>query len=210
MPVPLAMSDDASRTDPTSASVPRRERRLDARRNLEAIIDGARRTFSADPSASMQQVAEAAGLHRATVHRHFASRDDLLEALRHRAYDELLGVLRDARLDEDDAPAALARATRGFVDQVERWQLSRYAASVERTPVTDEMGRLLDGLFARGQREGTIRDDLPPEMLSIMWGGMLSMSGALLVGAPPDQVADVVVRTILGPPAAAPGEAPAA
>ena len=67
--------------------------------------------------------------------------------------------------------------------------------------MTDEMGRLLDGLFARGQREGTIRDDLPPNMLSIMWGGMLSMSGALLEGAPPDEVADVVVRMILGPPA---------
>ena len=207
MPVPLAMSDDVSRSDPTPHPAPRRERRLDARRNLEAIIDGARRTFSADPGASMQQVAEAAGLHRATVHRHFASRDDLLQALRHRAYDELLAVLRDARLDEDDVPAALARATRGFVDQAERWQLSRYAATLEETPVTDEMGRLLDGLFARGQREGTIRDDLPPNMLSIMWGGMLSMSGALLEGAPADEVADVVVRMILGPPA--PG-APAA
>jgi AcrR family transcriptional regulator len=199
VPVPLAMSDDVRRSEPAPDPAPRRERRLDARRNLEAIIDGARRTFSADPGASMQQVAEAAGLHRATVHRHFASRDDLLLALRHRAYDELLAVLRDARLDEDDAPAALARATRGFVDQAERWQLSRYAPTLEETPVTDEMGRLLDGLFARGQREGTIRDDLPPNMLSIMWGGMLSMSGALLEGAPGGEVADVVVRMILGP-----------
>jgi hypothetical protein len=38
-------------------------------------------------------------------------------------------------------------------------------------------------------------------MLSIMWGGMLSMSGALLEGAPAGEVADVVVRMILGPPA---------
>ena len=206
MPVPLAMSDDASRTDPTPVPAPRRERRLDARRNLEAIIDGARRTFSADPSASMQQVAEAAGLHRATVHRHFASRDDLLEALRHRAYDELLGVLarppRRGRRAHRAGPRhpRLRRPGRALAAQPLRGDGGG-------TPVTDEMGRLLDGLFARGQREGTIRDDLPPNMLSIMWGGMLSMSGALLEGAPPDQVADVVVRMILGPPAP---EAPAA
>lgn len=55
--------------------------RADAQQSIARILDAAQRVLAREPSASMEQVAAAAGLGRATVHRHFPSRQALLEAL---------------------------------------------------------------------------------------------------------------------------------
>jgi len=47
----------------------------------DAIIEAAFDIFSRDPSASLSEIADRAGVGRATLHRHFASRSDLLRAL---------------------------------------------------------------------------------------------------------------------------------
>ncbi|HEY9379181.1 MAG TPA: TetR family transcriptional regulator, partial [Jiangellaceae bacterium] len=47
--------------------------RADAERSVRAILEAAERVLADDPSASMEQIAEAAGLARITVHRRFAS-----------------------------------------------------------------------------------------------------------------------------------------
>lgn len=47
----------------------------------DAIIEAAFEVFSKNPGASLSDVAERAGVGRATLHRQFASRDDLMRAL---------------------------------------------------------------------------------------------------------------------------------
>ena len=56
--------------------------RADALRNRAAILDVAAEVLAADPGASLAEVASRAGLGRATLYRHFASRDALLAAIR--------------------------------------------------------------------------------------------------------------------------------
>jgi AcrR family transcriptional regulator len=193
-----ATESRSTRSDGTSGP-PRRERRLDARRNLEAIIDAARRTFAADPRASMQQVAEAAGLHRATVHRHFASRDDLLNTLQARAMEESLEALRETNPDEGPAADALRRATRALVGVADRWQLARYAAVHQEGPAAEEMRRLMTELIARGQREGSIRDDLDAGVLTTVWSGVVANAGGFLgEGMSVDEASDVIATVVLG------------
>jgi AcrR family transcriptional regulator len=178
---------------------PHRERRLDARRNLEAIVDAARRTFSADPRASMQQVAEAAGLHRATVHRHFASRDDLLNTLQARAMDESLTALRDVRPEDGPAGDALRRATRALVETADRWQLARYAAVPQEGPAVEEIRRRMTELIARGQREGSVRKDLDAGVLTAVWAGVIANAGGLLAqGMSVDESSEVIATVVLG------------
>src|SRR5207247_7402106 len=104
-----------------------RERRLDARRNLAAIIEAARVVLAADPSASMQEIAERAGLHRATVHRHFSSREDLVLAVAEASYVEAEQRLAEADLDAGDARSALRRATVALLEVIDRWRLARYS-----------------------------------------------------------------------------------
>jgi len=62
-------------------------RRADALRNRERILAAAERMFQRSPSASLSEIATAAGVSRSTLHRRFANRDALLTALEHRPHD---------------------------------------------------------------------------------------------------------------------------
>lgn len=55
--------------------------RADAEDSIARILKAAEHVFATDPSASLEAVAQAAGVARTTVHRRFSSRDDLLDAL---------------------------------------------------------------------------------------------------------------------------------
>jgi serine phosphatase RsbU (regulator of sigma subunit) len=72
-------------------------RRADALRNRERILNAGERMLARSPSATLVDIAAAAGVARTTLHRHFASRDDLIAALRHRPHDR----------DPEVGPAAL-------------------------------------------------------------------------------------------------------
>jgi AcrR family transcriptional regulator len=69
-------------------------RRADALRNRERILDAAERLLEQSPSAPLAEIAAAAGVARSTLHRRFASRDDLIAAVRERPRET--GVERTA------------------------------------------------------------------------------------------------------------------
>jgi AcrR family transcriptional regulator len=52
-----------------------------------SLLDVAAEVLVADPAASLAEVAEAAGIGRTTLHKHYATRDDLLNAVGNRALD---------------------------------------------------------------------------------------------------------------------------
>ncbi len=60
-------------------------RRADARRNRERILNAAASLYAREPGASMRAVADAAGVGRSTLFRHFPAREDLDGALERRA-----------------------------------------------------------------------------------------------------------------------------
>ncbi len=80
-------------------------RRADALRNIDAIFDAARLTLARDPDASLADIAAAAGVGRVTLHTHFGTRADLVNAVVTRTLDtaqeaiaavDLSGPSRDA------------------------------------------------------------------------------------------------------------------
>jgi AcrR family transcriptional regulator len=88
-------------------AAPERRQRSDAALNRAKILDAARRLLADNEDPSMRDIAAAAGLGRGTVHRHFATRDDLMDAVRRQARD-------DADSDEEDylrPPGELANVT---------------------------------------------------------------------------------------------------
>ena len=78
-------------------------RRAVGDRNRDAILEAAIGVLAAQPEAGVAEVAAAAGVGRATVYRHFASREELIDALRLHAGEEAR-----RRFDE---PCAWTRAT---------------------------------------------------------------------------------------------------
>ncbi|MBJ7328760.1 MAG: TetR/AcrR family transcriptional regulator [Solirubrobacteraceae bacterium] len=85
--------------------------RADAERNRVRILDQAAALIAEDPDASMVQIAEAAGVGRATLYRHFASREEVVDALRERAFSRAQHIIADGSplLDEQDTPVARLR-----------------------------------------------------------------------------------------------------
>ncbi len=76
------------------AARPRRQR-SDAALNRAAILNAARRLLADNGDATMREIADAAGLGRGTVHRHFPTREELIDAVRRQARD-------DAESNEED------------------------------------------------------------------------------------------------------------
>lgn len=62
----------------------------------DAIVEAAFAVFSKNPSAALSDVAERAGVGRATLHRHFAGRDELVRALAKIASKEMDEAVEEA------------------------------------------------------------------------------------------------------------------
>jgi len=144
-------------------ATPARRRRADALRNAQVIADAAMRVLADHPGASMAEIADASGLGRATLYRHFATRADLVRVIQARAMDAGAVAHAAADLDRGDAVDALRRAIAALVAVGERFRLLAGEAALDPTRMQyrpEVAGRLL-AVVERGQRTGELRDDLP-------------------------------------------------
>ncbi len=78
--------------------------------------------FAADPSASLEAVAQAAGVARTTVHRRFSSRDDLLDALVDMVNTKLREAIGGANVETAPPLVALYQLTVATLDLKVDWR----------------------------------------------------------------------------------------
>jgi AcrR family transcriptional regulator len=184
-----------------------RIRRIDARRNLESILESAAALLPEDPGASMQEIATAAGVHRATVHRHFASRDDLVAAVRRRALEAVISEVDRALVDGAPTPRETVEQVAAAILRVgDRYRLYRYTTARDQEAESrhPDFAPRLVALLAEAQRDGGLRTDVTPEQLAMALGGFVI--GALpQVGDGRLTVRDGAALTVqlLSPPAPA-------
>ncbi len=137
--------------------------RSDAERNRRVLLEAAAGALARDPDASLSEVARLAGLTRATLYRHFGSRERLLGALRDDALDSAVEAVAAARVEEGAALEALRRVITAVASLGGRfWPL--LMEGVDRDP---EFLRSRAQAFApvlalidRGQESGQIRTDV--------------------------------------------------
>ncbi|GGS35067.1 TetR family transcriptional regulator [Streptomyces daghestanicus] len=135
-------------------------------------------------TATMDEVARAAGISRATLHRQFAGRDALVRALEELGLAECEAALDAARPDEGPAADAVRRLVRA-VEPAAALLAFLYTENqlFEGDQVNEGWNRLdarLTALFRRGQESGAFRLDLPPVWLTEALYGLLA-SGAWAV-----------------------------
>lgn len=131
-------------------------------RVASAILEGAARLFAAQgDQASMNDVAAAAGVARATVYRYFPNRQSLVEELARSAVSEAEARLEAARIDEVSPEEGFARAVRALVEVGDAFVLLA-RERVRPDPETFErsVGQPLRRLFERGQASGDFRRDM--------------------------------------------------
>jgi TetR/AcrR family transcriptional regulator, mexCD-oprJ operon repressor len=149
-----------------------------------AILDGAARLFAMEgEQASMNDVAAAAGVARATVYRYFPNRQALLDELAKAAVSDADARLTSARIDEVAPEEGLARAIRALVDLGDSFVLlarERVRSDPERFERT--LTRPLRELFERGQAGGDFRGDIASARLT---ESLIGLIAGVLTSTPP-------------------------
>ncbi|MFG2192269.1 TetR/AcrR family transcriptional regulator [Streptomyces sp. NPDC048639] len=136
----------------------------------EHVLRAAAALLTRKATASMDEIAKAAGISRATLHRHFSGRPALVRAL------GLLGVelveerLAAARIDEGDPVEAVRRLVAEAIP-VSGFLAFLYGENqlYESGAMDDDWERIdeqVAALFRRGQEQGLFRFDLTPAWLT--------------------------------------------
>jgi AcrR family transcriptional regulator len=159
--------------------------RADARRNREVVLRTAVRMFTEDgPEVTLSRIARRAGVGAGTVHRHFPSKEMLVEAV---LAEHVASLVTAA--DRWASHAAPADAVFGLLlEVVEKsagrqplcdvltadrgWPRTQLAGAVVR--FREALGRLLDD----AQRAGAIRPDLQVDDLCALTAGAAALAAA--------------------------------
>jgi AcrR family transcriptional regulator len=178
-----------------------RATRKDAVRNRELLVAAAVATFREHGlAASVNAIAEQAGVNIATLYRHFPTKDHLIEAVLD-AVLEPLAAARDHALAADDAGEALATFFReALLVQADHRGLANalghHGADVDvrdrlREPAIDIVAPLVE----RAHRDGELREELAEIDLLIALRMLSAVADAAQRGYDgADRLVDVVLR----------------
>jgi len=148
------------------------------------VLRSAAALLTRKSTATMDEVAKAAGISRATLHRHFAGRDALVRALEALGIEECEAALDAARLDEGPARDAVHRLVREIEPAASLlaflYTENQLFEGEGQNPGWTRIDERIAALFRRGQAAGEFRIDLTPAWLTEALYGLLA-SGAWAV-----------------------------
>jgi AcrR family transcriptional regulator len=146
--------------------------RADAVRNRDKMLDAAAVTLARNAEASLADIADAAGLSRATAYRHFPDIEAVRAALLEEAgqvgrvflQDQLAPILADP--NGGLTPDQLLEILRAALPLQHRW-----TTAISNEPIPDDgliktFAPMCKALLRRGQLRGEFRSDLDSEVTS--------------------------------------------
>jgi AcrR family transcriptional regulator len=158
-----------------SSPAPARALRRDALRNRSRIVASARELFAtAGVEVPVEEITRHAGVGMGTLYRHFASKEDLLDAVLEHAFDEFRAAAEQALAAEDgwvgfcgflEQALALHVANRALKDVLAGSDHGRTRAQQMRARMRPLLGRLIE----RAQAEGTLRRDFTLEDMPLVF-----------------------------------------
>lgn len=135
------------------------------KKTRKTILDTAATVLSNNQAASMVDIAEASGIGRATLHRYFPTREDLLRELTLDAINQIDHATANISFDQLSGPDALRQILEATVPIGDRFHFLFVETTVQSDP---EIARLLEkqhielrGLVEALKAEGMVAADLP-------------------------------------------------
>jgi AcrR family transcriptional regulator len=157
----------SSAPEPAPIQPPKRRQALQER-VAAAILDAAARVLAVGgDQASMNDVAAAAGVARATLYRYFPSRQALLDELARIAAAEAGSRLASARVEELAAEEGVRRAVRALIETGDAFTVvARERVRPDPEQFEERVLEPLRRLFEHAQGTGEIRGDIPSSWLT--------------------------------------------
>lgn len=153
----------------TAAPAPRRRR--DALANRESLLRAAQSVLATNPTASLDAIAQAAGLTRRAVYGHFADRDSLLREVIAVGAQRFNAIAETT--DESDPRVTLARMATRLWREASAVRASANIALddahlADTVRALAPLRRRIRDLTAVGVGSGAFRGDMPPELLAFL------------------------------------------
>lgn len=142
--------------------------RADSLRNKQRIVEAAATALVENPEVSVGEIAERAGLTRATIYRHYPDRDELVRAVAaHSASQMVPALLAEMReLDWPDALALLAQRAVALSTQ-HRELILRVTPQLEESARLAVAGEPIQAEITARRTSGEITNELPDEWLAL-------------------------------------------
>lgn len=136
----------------------------------QELLNAASELLALNPAASLADIAAHAGIGKATLHRYFASRDDLMLALAQRALALVSEAIEQSAPEEGSAIEALTRIIERLVPLGDKLFFLLREASLEAHPdLAEADAATIDPvlqLIARGQASSELRTDLSAKWIA--------------------------------------------
>jgi AcrR family transcriptional regulator len=149
--------------------------------NREQMLRAAAVVLTRQPDATQTELADALGISRATLHRRFADRSRLIDALSELARSQVSESLREARLEEGTATEAVRRLVASTLPHAELLGYlsaqTRIIYSRDEIEAWAQVHSLIRDVFSRGQKAGEIRTDMTPAWLTEVCTGLIAVAG---------------------------------
>ncbi len=137
--------------------------RADAVKSGTQVLTAADRLLRINPYATLEEIALAADVSRATIYRRFPTRQHLSIALSRWAIGRIVEALSQAQIDTAPAYIALYQAARNVINVKVSLEYARNLTPPE-DPIVYEyqskMKKMVNDLLVRCQEEGIIRKDI--------------------------------------------------
>lgn len=176
--------------------------RADAERTTHRILKTADQLLGQDPTTTLEQIATAAGVARATLHRRFPSREALIEAMAVSALTHVNEAIEAGRPDTAPPLVALHQVTANVIDVKSGWRFTinqTQPASEAVTALQDRITSRCLQLLTRAQQAGLLPADADLGWPQRTYYALLDMAihEHTEQAIDTDELADRVVTTLL-------------
>lgn len=195
-----------------------RRHRGDGGTRRDSLLEVAAEVLVTRPTASLTEVARAAGIGRTTLHKQYATREDLIVAVAHRALDLLHEAVAETKpagsaTEPEVVTAAMRQLVTSLVPLGPELVFLLRQPTLDDEPEVVERSRALDppvlALVHRGQQLGLLRADMPDYwfIATLYAQAYAAWEGVAEGWLAPRDAPDLVLRTLvegLSDPAAHP------